>query len=146
MKNIYKMIPECQSNFVFAKKNPKSVKDVLGVSGRIVKSGKDIITAGEIIYGGARHVGSAVIEANKKFPEIRSCLNVKYDTKIISKAKKSGLTVLSYDRRKEPRKIKQKEYSSIAWGVSTSVGKKKPDIIFHKGDICLLYTSPSPRD
>jgi len=150
MKNIYKMIPECQSNFVFAKKNPKSVKDVLGVSGRIVKSGKDIITAGEIIYGGARHVGSAVIEANKKFPEIRSCLNVKYDTKIISKAKKSGLTVLSYDRSKEPRKIKQKEYSSIAWGVSTSVGKKKPDIIFHKGDMgkepMILIFGKTPND
>ena len=150
MKNIYKMIPECQSNFVFAKKNPKSVKDVLGVSGRIVKSGKDIITAGEIIYGGARHVGSAVIEANKKFPEIRSCLNVKYDTKIISKAKKSGLTVLSYDRSKEPRTIKQKEYSSIAWGVSTSVGKKKPDIIFHKGDMgkepMILIFGKTPND
>ena len=150
MKNIYKMIPECQSNFVFAKKNPKSVKDVLGVSGRIVKSGKDIITAGEIIYGGARHVGSAVIEANKKFPEIRSCLNVKYDTKIISKAKKSGFTVLSYDRSKEPRTIKQKEYSSIAWGVSTSVGKKKPDIIFHKGDMgkepMILIFGKTPND
>jgi len=150
MKNIYKMIPECQSNFVFAKKNPKSVKDVLGVSGRIVKSGKDIITAGEIIYAGARHVGSAVIEANKKFPEIRSCLNVKYDTKIISKAKKSGLIVLSYDRSKEPRKIKQKEYSSIAWGVSTSVGKKKPDIIFHKGDMgkepMILIFGKTPND
>ena len=150
MKNIYKMIPECQSNFVFARKNPKSVKDVLGVSGRIVKSGKDIITAGEIIYGGARHVGSAVIEANKKFPEIRSCLNVKYDTKIISKAKKSGFTVLSYDRSKEPRTIKQKEYSSIAWGVSTSVGKKKPDIIFHKGDMgkepMILIFGKTPND
>ena len=150
MKNIYKMIPECQSNFVFAKKNPKSVNDVLGVSGRIVKSGKDIIIAGEIIYGGARHVGSAVIEANKKFPEIRSCLNVKYDTKIISKARKSGLCVLSYDRSKEPRKIKQKEYSSISWGVSTALGKKQPDIIFHKGDMgkepMILIFGETPDD
>ena len=41
IKNIYKLIPECQTNFVFAKKNPKTIKDVLGVSGRLVKSGKD---------------------------------------------------------------------------------------------------------
>ena len=27
IKNIYKIIPECQTNFVFAKKNPKSVMD-----------------------------------------------------------------------------------------------------------------------
>ena len=95
IKNIYKLIPECQTNFVFAKKNPKTIRDVLGISGRLVKSGKDVVTAGEIVYGGSRHVGTAVIEVNKKFPEIRSCLNIKYDTKIISKAKKSRYTILS---------------------------------------------------
>jgi hydroxymethylpyrimidine/phosphomethylpyrimidine kinase len=31
IKNIYKLIPECQTNFVFAKKNPKTIKDVLGI-------------------------------------------------------------------------------------------------------------------
>ncbi len=60
IKNIYKMIPECQTNFVFAKKNPKTIKDVLGISGRLVKSGQEIITAGEIIYGGSQHVGTDV--------------------------------------------------------------------------------------
>jgi len=77
IKNIYKIIPECQTNFVFAKKNPKSVMDVLGVSGRLVKSGKEVVTVGEIVYGGSQHVGTAVIQVNKKFPEIRSCLNIK---------------------------------------------------------------------
>ena len=33
----------------------------------------------------------------------------KYDTKIISKAKKSRFTVLSYDRSREPRKSKQNQ-------------------------------------
>ena len=68
MKNIYKVIPECQTNFVFSKKNPKSVIDVLGISGRLVKSGREVVTAGEIVYGGAQHVGTAVIQVCKKFP------------------------------------------------------------------------------
>ena len=72
IKNVHKIIPECQTNFVFAKKKSKTLRDVLGVSGRLVKSGKEIITAGEIIYGGSHHVGTAVIEVNKKFPNIRS--------------------------------------------------------------------------
>ena len=135
MKNIYKVIPECQTNFVFAKKNPKSVMDVLGISGRLVKSGKEVVTAGEIIYGGSQHVGTAVIQVCKKFPGIRSGLNIKYEPKIISNAKKSNFTVLNYDRSKEPKKSKQKENSSISWGISNCLNSKSPDIIYHKGDI-----------
>ena len=150
IKNIYKIIPECQTNFVFAKKNPKSVMDVLGVSGRLVKSGKEVVTAGEIVYGGSQHVGTAVIQVNKKFSEIRSGLNIKYDPKIISKAKKSRYTILSYDRSKEPKKSKQKENSSISWGISNSLNAKSPDIIYHKGDIgkepMILIFGKNPDD
>jgi len=135
IKNIYKIIPECQTNFVFAKKNPKNITDVLGISGRLVKSGKEVVTAGEIVYGGSQHVGTAVIQVNKKFPKIRSGLNIKYDPKIISKAKKSKFTVLSYDRSKESKKSKQKENSSISWGISNCINAKSPDIIYHKGDV-----------
>jgi len=135
IKNIYKVIPECQTNFVFAEKNPKNIMDVLGISGRLVKSGKEIVTAGEIVYGGSQHVGTAVIQVNKKFPEIRSGLNIKYDTKIISNAKKAKFTILRYDRNKEPKKSKQKENSSISWGISNSLNAKSPDIIYHNGDI-----------
>jgi hydroxymethylpyrimidine kinase/phosphomethylpyrimidine kinase len=135
IKNIYKIIPECQTNFVFAKKNPKIIKDVLGISGRLVKSGKEVVTAGEIVYGGSQHVGTAVIQVNKKFPEVRSGINIKYDPKIIAKAKKLKFTVLIYDRSKEPKKSKQKENSSISWGISNTLNAKSPDIIYHKGDV-----------
>ena len=150
IKNIYKAIPECQTNFVFTKKNPKTIKDVLGISGRLVKSGKEIVTAGEIVYGGSQHVATAVIHVNKKFPEIRSCINIKYDTKIISKAKKSGFTILSYDRTGEPRKSKRRENSSISWGISNSLKTKSPDIIYHKGDVgkepMILIFGKNPQD
>jgi hydroxymethylpyrimidine/phosphomethylpyrimidine kinase len=135
IKNIYKIIPECQTNFVFAKKNPRNIMDVLGISGRLVKAGKEVVTAGEITYGGSQHVGTAVIQVCKKFPEIRSGLNIKYDPKIISNAKKSKFTVLSYDRSKEPKRSKQRENSSIVWGISNCLNAKSPDIIYHKGDI-----------
>ena len=135
IRNIYKVIPECQTNFVFAKKNPKTIKDVLGVSGRLVKSGKYVIMAGEIIYGGSQHVGTAIIKVNKKFPEICSALNIKYDQKIILKAKKLGFNISRYDRNKEPKKSKQNENSSISWGISNALKTKPPDIIYHKGDV-----------
>ncbi len=150
IRNIYKMIPECQSNFVFSKRKPKKIQDVLGVSGRLVKSGKEIITAGEITYGGSRHVGTALIEVNKKFPNICSALNIKFDPRIISKARNCGLTVLHYDRNKEPKKSKQEEGLSIKWGISHAIKTKIPDIIYHKGDMgkepMILIFGERPND
>ena len=150
IKNIYKFIPECQSNFVFTKSKPKKIQDVLGVSGRLVKSGKEIITAGEVEYGGSHHVATAVIQVNKKFPNVCSGLNIKFNTRIISKARDYGLTVLHYDRSKEPKKSKQKEGSSIKWGINIAVKTKTPDIIYHKGDIgkepMILVFGERPND
>mgnify|MGYP003323183997 FL=1 len=150
LKNIYKIIPECQTNFVYSKRNPKTIRDVLGVSGRLVKSGKEVITAGEIIYGGSHHVATAVIEVNKKFPNIRSGLNIKFNPKIISKARSCGLTVLTYDRSKEPKKSKQQEGSSIKWGINHALKSKSPDLIYHKGDMgkepMILIFGEKPND
>ena len=95
------IIPECQTNFVYSKKNPVSKNDILGVEGRIVKAGTSIVMVGNLKYGGSKHVATAVLEASKKFPKIRSALNVKYDQKLIQKAKKKGLIVLSYNRDEE---------------------------------------------
>ena len=150
IKNVYKTIPECQTNFVYSKINPKTIKDVLGVSGRLVKSGKEVVTAGEIMYGGSHHVATAVIQVNRKFPNIRSSLNIKFNPKIISKARSCGLTVLKYDRSKEPRKSKQQEGSSIKWGINHAVKSQPPDLIYHKGDMgkepMILIFGEKPND
>ena len=135
IKNSIKLIPECQTNFVFSKIKPKRIDMVLGISGRLVKAGDRIIQAGELKYGGSQHVATAVVEVSKKFPEIRSAINIKYEPSMIVKAKKKGMKVISYDRRKESKNSKQKENSSISWGISSCLKSMKPDIIFHKGDM-----------
>jgi len=135
IKNIYKHIPECQTNFVYSKQKPKSTKDILGLSGRIVKAGKEVIVAGNLTYGGSKHVATALLVVNKKFPEIQSAINLKYENSIILKIKKSNLSVSNYDRIDEPMNVKNKG-SSVKWGITNAIKNSKlpPDIIFHKGD------------
>jgi len=136
LKNIYYQIPECQTNFVFSKNKPVSIKSVLGVKGRIVKSGTDVIVAGNLEYGGSHHVASAIIGISKKFPEIRSAINIKYDEKTIKKFKRMNYKIASYDRKKESLMIKRKENSSMVWGTRMAIKgfKTPPDIVYHKGD------------
>ena len=151
IKNIYKNIPECQTNFVFSKQNPKSTKDILGINGRIVKAGKQVLIAGDLKYGGSKHVATALLAMNKKSPEICSAINIKYQDNIISKIKKSKLISSSYDRSKEPKITKIKK-SSIEWGIENAIynSKKIPDIIFHKGDFgkepMIIIFGKTPND
>ncbi len=135
IKNIYRNIPECQTNFVYSKQKPKSIKDILGISGRIVKTGKHVKIAGNLTYGGSKHVATAVLTMNKKFPQICSAINLKYQNSIILKIKNSKLIVSSYDRNQEPKNVKSKN-STMEWGIKSAIksSKKAPDVIYHKGD------------
>ena len=135
IKNIYKNIPECQTNFVYSKQKPKSIKEILGISGRIVKSGEEVIVAGDLVYGGSKHVATALLTVNKKYSKIQSAINLKYKNETISKIKKLKLTTYDYDRNHEPKNVKNGG-STIEWGIKNAIknSKKPPDIIYHKGD------------
>ena len=136
LQDIYTYIPECQTNFVFAKPKAKTTGDILGVSGRIVKVGNRAITAGSLEYGGSRHVASAVLAMHKKFPKVRSALNIKYDEATIKAFAKTKAKIASYNRMLEPKSTKSKENSSVSWGVTHAIQNSTtpPDIIYHKGD------------
>ncbi len=151
MKDIYKNIPECQSNFVYSKPKPKSIKDVIGVSGRIVKAGKEAIVAGNLEYGGSKHVATALLTINRKFPEINSALNLKYQEKTLSRIERAQMQICSYDRMDEPKNVKIKG-SSIQWGINKAIKdiEHSPDIIFHKGDFgkepMILLFGKTPKE
>lgn len=137
MNYTWSLIPEVQCNFVFAKSEADQLHDVAGIRGRIVRSGNNLVVAGPIEYGGSRHVGSAVLAVRTKFPKIRSAINIKYDANSIKKFRDAGFTILSYDRRKEPKRIKAEENSTISWGILSAIRKSTvaPDIVYHLGDV-----------
>jgi hydroxymethylpyrimidine/phosphomethylpyrimidine kinase len=152
IKNIYKIIPEVQTNFVFSKPKPRSINDILGVSGRIVKSSRSVIPAGNLEYGGSRHVGSALLEMISKFPTTRSAMNIRFDKKFIKKAKTKKLLVKNYQRSDEPHKTKSKEGSTIPWGIKGIIKNEKraPDLVFHTGDMgkepMIIIFGKDPKD
>ena len=135
ISDIYKNIPECQTNFVYSRKKPKSIQDILGIAGRIVKCGKKITVAGNLTYGGSKHVATGLLVVNKKFPHICSAINLRYQNSTISKIKKSKLIVYKYDRRQEPKNVKLKG-STVKWGIEKSIKNttEAPDVVCHEGD------------
>lgn len=152
IKNIYNLIPECQTNFTFSKESPKDLSDIAGVLGRIVRTGKSVMIAGEIEYGGSKHVATALFEMNRRFPMIRSAINIRFDPVILKNFQKNRFSISYYDRSLEPKNIKNIENSSISWGIKQAIMNKTapPDIIYHKGDYgkepMILVFGNTPKD
>ncbi|MDE1828776.1 MAG: bifunctional hydroxymethylpyrimidine kinase/phosphomethylpyrimidine kinase [Thaumarchaeota archaeon] len=152
MNYIYRYIPEVQTNFVYSRPSPRDVFDILGLEGRIIKTGTSVVPAGSLKYGGSKHVGNAVLEVAKKFPAIRSGINIRYDKSTIKRAVAKRFRVTHYNRALEPQQTKGKEGSTVLWGVRNAVSKMRspPDMIYHTGDLgkepMILVFGRTPKD
>jgi hydroxymethylpyrimidine kinase/phosphomethylpyrimidine kinase len=134
-KNFEKLIPESQSNIVYAIPNANNINEVAGVNGRIVKAGDRSVPTSGIKFGASRHVASSILEYMKTNQLVRSALNIKNEKRILDKCNKL-FRVTHYERKLEPKTIKNREGRSISWGVSTALSKNPDaDIIYHTGDI-----------
>jgi hydroxymethylpyrimidine/phosphomethylpyrimidine kinase len=124
------MIPEVGINFVYALPNATQIKDVLGISGRIVKRKKKPFQVGEIQLGASKHIASIIITCMTQNPEKRAALNIAYSPNIICHAKKKGLKIGSFNRKKEPSNQK-----TMDWGTKNVIKSQGgiPDIIWDSG-------------
>ena len=134
-KNFEKLIPESQSNIVYAIPNANNIDDVAGVNGRIVKAGNRSVPTSGIKFGASRHVASSILEYMKTNQLVRAALNIKNEKRILDKCNRL-FRVTHYERKLEPKTIKNREGRSISWGVSTALSKNPDaDIIYHTGDM-----------
>jgi hydroxymethylpyrimidine/phosphomethylpyrimidine kinase len=130
------LMPEVRSNLVYALPAAKDPSEVMAYPGRLTFDGEKLVSTGRPVFGSSSHLSGQVIEVMNKYPDIRSAMNVRYDRKFIDTAETQGLVIASYDRRREPQVIKEKEGASTRWGVSEALSKieRRPDIVYHLGD------------
>ena len=150
IKKFVDLIPETQSNLVYAIPNARRIEDVAGVNGRIVKAGNKTVPTSGIKFGASKHVASSVLEYMKTDQMIRSALNIKNEKAILNTCKKL-FTVSFYERNLEPRKIKETEGNSIPWGIKMALLKNPDaDIIHHSGDVgkepMIIIFGQGPQD
>lgn len=139
------LIPEVGTNIVMALPGANQRSEVVGLSGRIVRSVGGAIATGFPELGGSEHVANVVLAAVQHDPRIRSAMNIRYSPENLRACKNLGLTVSSFDRGKEPKGVKTME-----WGTAQAIKKtgKVPQVVFDRGGpgkeamIRLLGTSP----
>jgi hydroxymethylpyrimidine/phosphomethylpyrimidine kinase len=131
------LIPEVQANLAVGLKAARGYQDVVGIPGRIIKLGSDIVTLSPPQFAGSRHVADIVLTAMAHDPSKRAVMNIKYTDELIKICKRLKFTIGAFDRAKEPKRVKELEGSSLEWGTDTAIKKSGfvPDIIFDLGGV-----------
>jgi hydroxymethylpyrimidine/phosphomethylpyrimidine kinase len=148
--NFGKLIPETQSNLAYSISEPSGIDDIMAVKGRIVKVGDNARPVSSLKFGVSNHIAAAILGYMKFRPNMRSAMNIKYNSRSILEARRF-FSVSNYDRTKEPKQSKRREGYSVAWGINQALLKNPTaDIIYHQGDFgkeaMTIVFAPTPID
>ena len=131
------LIPEVSSNLGYALPYAEGIGDVAAFPGRIVRFKDSLATSSGPEFGASQHVANIILTVMRFDPEYCSAMNIRYSEEMVTLLKDKGFLVGHFDRRLEPRKVKEKEGSSLEWGVGEVLRKMKriPDFIYDEGDV-----------
>jgi hydroxymethylpyrimidine kinase/phosphomethylpyrimidine kinase len=131
------LIPEVRSNLGYGLPGAMDFSEVAAVPGRISQVGERIIVSRLPSFGASRHIARVILTAMKRDSETRSAMNVRYSPEILSACRTAGLRIASFDRREEPREVKQREGSTLEWGTQKALEgmPEVPDVIYDEGDV-----------
>jgi predicted fused transcriptional regulator/phosphomethylpyrimidine kinase len=136
------LIPQVGINMVYSKPSAKGVRDVAGLSGRVIESMGAPKVCGEVVFGGSQHLALVVVELVKLEPRLRAAVNIKgrrhvaealermgLDVVVLPPARSEGCAVADYINEK--RKIHDAYYHPGAFGIepTTTIVAQNPDTL-----------------
>jgi XRE family transcriptional regulator, thiamine biosynthesis regulator len=77
-----KVMPEVSVNLACAAASAASPADVVAIPGRIVRVGGRAKALLPPEYGASRHLSRVLLLARKVMPDVRACINLRYDPKV----------------------------------------------------------------
>jgi len=130
------LVPEVSSNLGYALPQAEHFEDVAAFPGRIVRFRDTIATLADPDFNASRHIARIILTVMKFDPNYRSAMNIRYSKENVLLLRKRGYRVASFHRRLEPKLVKEREGSSLEWGVGEVLKREKeiPDFIYDLGD------------
>jgi hydroxymethylpyrimidine/phosphomethylpyrimidine kinase len=130
-------IPEVSSNLGYALPHAEGIEDVAAFPGRIIRFKDSVATHSDPEFGASQHVANIILTVMKFDSEYCSAMNIRYSKENVAQLKRKMFLVGHFDRRLEPKRVKEKEGSSLEWGVREVLKKinRVPDFIYDEGDV-----------
>lgn len=95
------VLPEVFSNIVMAIDNAKTISDIAGIPGRIVKFRGRAKALLDPEFGVSGHLGKVLLKAMKINPNLRAAINIRYDDYVKIALEKLGLKM--YVLKRDPK-------------------------------------------
>ncbi len=140
-------VPEVGMNLGYAVPGATSREDVCALEGRIIRVGDRLEPIGPAVFGASRHIARIILTAMRFDPRVRSAINLKYKEKNLSRPKKMGFLVGTFEREMQPEGT-----STMEWGIEHAIRRlgRVPDVIADRGDVgkeaMVRVLGTEPRD
>jgi len=135
------LIPEVGSNFVFCPSGARELREVAGLTGRIIRVRGRPAACGEVDFGWAPFMGRALLEAHQMDGRVRSAISLRYSPEVVEACRAAGLEVAEFQWTKEREapecltvaglkrlgRVPQVLYDLGAWGLEPLVVFFGPD-------------------
>jgi hydroxymethylpyrimidine kinase / phosphomethylpyrimidine kinase / thiamine-phosphate diphosphorylase len=131
------LIPEVRSNLGYAVPGAMGFEDVAAIPGRITQVKDRVVICRAPAFGASRHIAKVILAAMGHDPEMRAAMNIRYEEGILRVCRGLGLRMASFDRREEPKDVKEREGSSLEWGTHRAIQilGEIPELVYDTGDM-----------
>ncbi|ABM80000.1 putative transcriptional regulator - conserved protein [Hyperthermus butylicus DSM 5456] len=102
---VEKLVPYVGSNIVAAKPQAKTIAEVVGLTGAIVRVGDKVAIVGFPAYGGSKHTASILLLAYSKWSDCRAAVVIAFSEQCIEKLRRTGLRVIEAGPHESPEKL-----------------------------------------
>ncbi len=126
------VLPEVGSNIAMALPDARSLEDVAGLTGRIIKVEEMAVAVGEPKFGATRFMGNVLLTAMKHERNVAAVVNIRFTPKILEVAKELGMSVATY-----VWDLKPPEIAETKCGIPFILDglKRVPDVVYDLGDL-----------
>ncbi len=129
-ENAYKLIPQVGANIVMALDNAKSLPEVAGLSGRLIRDRKCVVPVGRIDYGASTHAGRVLLTAMGCDKKIKAAMVLRFGLDVVAACKKAGLSAAVFERDAQ-----KPDQDTLEYGTYNAIKLygKVPDVIYDRG-------------
>ncbi|MCK5202371.1 MAG: bifunctional hydroxymethylpyrimidine kinase/phosphomethylpyrimidine kinase, partial [Desulfobacterales bacterium] len=132
-----RLVPEVRSNIGYALPGAARYDEIAAFPGRISQIGNDVFAYKEPAFGASRHIARVILAATRHKPHLKAAMNIRYSQATLDTCKKIELQMAFFDRRQEPKDVKEREGSTLEWGTDQALLRFEgtPDLIYDEGEV-----------
>ena len=134
---IGRVIPEVRSNLGYALAGAASYDDIAAFPGRISQIGEELVVYKDPAFGASRHIARVILAATRHKTHLRAAMNIRSNPDTLDTCEKIGLQMAFFDRRQEPKDVKEREGSTLEWGTDQALLRFEgiPDLVYDEGEV-----------